>query len=734
MLDDAIERLLINTAPATLRARLPSKPAEQALPNTSARRADETRRTKPEDRRLMNTARHAHATGPSGVASWYVPSRADGFGDRLLMFDNTSTPSLELLRLRAELCATPGFEEALRSRVRQLASFRHNAFAPVRAVQYLDDGQSLALVSVHAAGQRLSELFDQQPRKGLNPAIVSWLLRELTPALADLQSHGDGIAHGALTPDRIILTPDGRLSIVEHVLGSALATLERSPSVLWREFSLFALPDGRGLAGADPRSDIAQLAGVALSMLLARPVTLFDLQHRVPALLDEFSELAAAPAAHHVSPLRLFLERALHVGGTGYESASDAQYDVRQLPSQSDIAAVVVPSSATKPTLRSVPRPEDDSQDSFLSETIEPAALPRQDAPRASGPRASEPRPSEPRRGDPRPSQPRRSEARASEPRASEPPASEPRRPPAPTSTPFAAPRDEPRRFASPASRTPAAAAVPTGAASAAVLPRAVAPAVAARVERGRGGLVVAMAAAIVAQSAVIGFLVTRPVPAVPASILIESAQPGDAVVVNGQSVGATPFELKVGSDLKSLRIVPPLPAAPAKTRATSGRRNTGSSSATKATSAAARAPMPAAAASRDGSVKLVSPIEMRISENGELLGSTTDGAIALSPGTHDLELANASLGYHGRQTVTIEPGRSQSVTLTPPDGLLSINALPGANCQIGTTSLGETPLANLKVPIGEHEVICRHPELGELRRSVTVGLTEVARLSLRFE
>jgi hypothetical protein len=242
------------------------------------------------------------------------------------------------------------------------------------------------------------------------------------------------------------------------------------------------------------------------------------------------------------------------------------------------------------------------------------------------------------------------------------------------------------------------------------------------------------MAAAILAQSAVIGFLVTRPVPSIPSSILIESAQPGDAVVVNGLSVGATPFELKVGSDLKSLRIVPPSPAAPAETRATSSRRNTGSSAAVKPPSAAVPATIATTGGFRQGSVTLVSPIEMRVSENGEVLGSTTDGAIALSPGTHHLELANASLGYHGRQTVTIKAGQSQSVTLTPPDGLLSINALPWANCQIGNKSLGETPLANLKVPIGEHEVICRHPELGELRRSVTVGLAEVARLSLRFE
>jgi hypothetical protein len=58
----------------------------------------------------MNGARSAHAdraAASTGLASWYVPGHADGFGDRLLMFDNTSTPSLELLRFHRDLTATP---------------------------------------------------------------------------------------------------------------------------------------------------------------------------------------------------------------------------------------------------------------------------------------------------------------------------------------------------------------------------------------------------------------------------------------------------------------------------------------------------------------------------------------------------------------------------------------------------------------------------------------------------
>ena len=51
----------------------------------------------------MNSA-HASDNSPSGtaLASWYTPGRSDGFGDRLLMFDNTDAISLELLRFRPE--------------------------------------------------------------------------------------------------------------------------------------------------------------------------------------------------------------------------------------------------------------------------------------------------------------------------------------------------------------------------------------------------------------------------------------------------------------------------------------------------------------------------------------------------------------------------------------------------------------------------------------------------------
>ena len=58
--------------------------------------------------------RFEHDDGDFGLASWYTAGRSDGFGDRLLMFDNTGAASLELLRFRPELAADAGFEDLLR--------------------------------------------------------------------------------------------------------------------------------------------------------------------------------------------------------------------------------------------------------------------------------------------------------------------------------------------------------------------------------------------------------------------------------------------------------------------------------------------------------------------------------------------------------------------------------------------------------------------------------------------
>src|SRR5688572_18231169 len=119
----------------------------------------------------------ATAAASDGVASWYTPGLADGFGDRLLMFDNTEIDSLELLRFYPSLSAIAGFEEALHERVRQVGRIPDHAFPLIVAVERLEGDGTLALVSTHIPGKRLSVFFDRPgtPR-GLSLSFVTGIV------------------------------------------------------------------------------------------------------------------------------------------------------------------------------------------------------------------------------------------------------------------------------------------------------------------------------------------------------------------------------------------------------------------------------------------------------------------------------------------------------------------------------------------------------------------------------
>ena len=64
------------------------------------------------------------------------------------------------------------------------------------------------------------------------------------------------------------------------------------------------------------------------------------------------------------------------------------------------------------------------------------------------------------------------------------------------------------------------------------------------------------------------------------------------------------------------------------------------------------------------------------------------------------------------------------------PSGILNINAIPWAEVAIDGKPLGPTPLGNVSLPIGPHDVVFTHPQLGERRQNVIVTLNGLNRVS----
>lgn len=131
------------------------------------------------------------------------------------------------------------------------------------------------------------------------------------------------------------------------------------------------------------------------------------------------------------------------------------------------------------------------------------------------------------------------------------------------------------------------------------------------------------------------------------------------------------------------------------------------------------------------GMLAVDSPIELRILEGGQLLGLSNGAPIVLAVGKHQLDLVNETLDLRVARSVTIEASKSAKLTVAAPTGTLSVNAAPWAEVFVDGHSVGVTPLGALSVPIGSHEVVWRHPQLGERRRSVVVGAQSTARVTM---
>jgi hypothetical protein len=219
--------------------------------------------------------------------------------------------------------------------------------------------------------------------------------------------------------------------------------------------------------------------------------------------------------------------------------------------------------------------------------------------------------------------------------------------------------------------------------------------------------------------SAAIAALPPAPPKPTTGTLDISSDPPGARVVIDGIARGATPVSLK--------DIAPGAHEVSILAGNTTISRTVSVEAGTTSTVLASVVPARPGA----GWVAVEMPFEAEILENGRLLGTTSSDRLALPAGWHELELRNTGLGFRASLSVQIVPGQVARPGLGTPTGLLSVNAIPWANVTIDGTDHGTTPLANLSVPIGEHQILLKHPRLGERRETVVVMANSLVRVGV---
>ena len=132
------------------------------------------------------------------------------------------------------------------------------------------------------------------------------------------------------------------------------------------------------------------------------------------------------------------------------------------------------------------------------------------------------------------------------------------------------------------------------------------------------------------------------------------------------------------------------------------------------------------------GWVVIESPLELQVFAEGRRLGTGLD-RIMIPAGSHTLELVNEQYGYRTTTTVEVTAGGTTTAKVDVPLGRLSVNATPWAEVLVDGRSVGTTPLANLSVPIGLHEIVWRHPQFGTRRQVVSVTREQPVRLGMDF-
>lgn len=261
-----------------------------------------------------------------------TPVFADGLGRRVVRLESAESAPTEHLLLSPDLSSHAGFTAALADRVAKLHGRRLTAYARVQRVD--SDGLAgVSVVSEFVKGWRLADLLDvaESENLTLDIGVVMLLLRQLLPTAALLSTQIRDAASGALGPEHLLLTAQGRLVLTDYVFGGAIEALGWDAEQLWKRLRI-ATPPGKAGKAVSQRGDVVQVGVTVLSLVAGRRLRDDEFPERLEDLVSSARQKTPAIIDAPLSPgLRDWLMRALQLAPKSFEKLFDAQMALERL-------------------------------------------------------------------------------------------------------------------------------------------------------------------------------------------------------------------------------------------------------------------------------------------------------------------------------------------------------------------------------------------------------------------
>ena len=252
--------------------------------------------------------------------------------------------------LNPKTAADEAGQERLRQEARMAARLDHPNICTLHEIG--TDGDVDYLVMQRLQGETLAERLARGPmeRAGLDIAV------QLTEALA--YAHAHGVIHRDIKPQNVMVTPEGRVKLMDFGLAKAPGHLDAqdetraaltAPGVFLGTLQYMAPEQLEGHA-ADHRSDIFSLAMVLYQLFASKhPFAGATTAATITAITSRPAPRLSETAPHAPAGLDRILAKALNRDPEErYQSTADLLVDLREVQRAAAAPAIPAPSSSAK--------------------------------------------------------------------------------------------------------------------------------------------------------------------------------------------------------------------------------------------------------------------------------------------------------------------------------------------------------------------------------------------------